>query len=100
RSEELLEYIKIPKWDRLFRIKDALMAGVSAKRICESTLIDKWFVQQIQLICDVEKEIALHTMDSLPENLLKKAKEMGFSDEQMIRIMGDGSEDEMYSKRK
>ncbi len=100
RSEELLEYIKIPKWDRLFRIKDALMAGVSVKRICESTLIDKWFIQQIQLICDVEKEIAAHTMETLPEDLLKKAKEMGFSDEQMVRIMGEGSEDELYDKRK
>ena len=27
-TEELIEYIKIPKWDRIFRIKDALMAGV------------------------------------------------------------------------
>ena len=26
-AEELIEYIKIPKWDRIFRIKDALMAG-------------------------------------------------------------------------
>ena len=28
-AEEVIEYIKIPKWDRIFRIKDALMAGVS-----------------------------------------------------------------------
>ena len=28
-AEELIEYIKIPKWDRIFRIKDALMVGVS-----------------------------------------------------------------------
>ena len=40
RADELIEYIKIPKWDRIFRIKDALMAGASVKRICESTLID------------------------------------------------------------
>ena len=36
-AEEIVEYIKIPKWDRIFRIKDALMIGVSVKRICEST---------------------------------------------------------------
>ena len=35
-ADELIEYIKIPKWDRIFRIKDALMAGASVKRICES----------------------------------------------------------------
>jgi carbamoyl-phosphate synthase large subunit len=53
-SEELIEYIKIPKWDRVFRIKDALMAGVSVKRICESTKIDRWFIYQIQKIADCE----------------------------------------------
>ena len=57
-KEELIEYIKIPKWDRIFRIKDALMAGASIKRICESTGIDRWFIYQIQKICECEKKIA------------------------------------------
>ncbi|MEJ7672942.1 MAG: hypothetical protein WKF59_09560 [Chitinophagaceae bacterium] len=39
--KKLFEYIKVPKWDRIFRIKDALMIGVSVKRICESTGIDQ-----------------------------------------------------------
>src|SRR5690606_6961488 len=90
-SEELLEYIKEPKWDRVFRIKDALMAGVSVKRICENTGIDKWFVQQIQKIVDLEKEIAKHTLATFPESLMRDAKEMGFSDEQLVRIMGDSN---------
>ena len=99
-SEELIEYIKIPKWDRVFRIKDALMAGVSVKRICESTLIDRWFIYQIQKICDCEKEIAKYNFASLPEELLREAKMLGFSDEQMIRIMQDGDADELYERRK
>ena len=53
-TDELLEYIKTPKWDRIFRIKDALMAGASVKRICENTMIDRWFIYQIQKICEVE----------------------------------------------
>ena len=99
-SEELIEYIKIPKWDRVFRIKDALMAGVSVKRICESTLIDRWFIYQIQKICDCEKEIAKYNFASLPEALLREAKMLGFSDEQMIRIMQDGNADDLYERRK
>jgi carbamoyl-phosphate synthase large subunit len=55
-NEEMLEYIKIPKWDRLFRIKDALMAGASVKNICEKTKIDRWFIYQIQKICECEKK--------------------------------------------
>ncbi len=99
-SEELIEYIKTPKWDRIFRIKDALMAGVSVKRICESTLIDRWFIYQIQKICDCEKEIAKYNFASLPEDLLRDAKMLGFSDEQMIRIMQDGNADDLYVRRK
>lgn len=99
-AEELIEYIKVPKWDRIFRIKDALMVGVSVKTIVEATGIDRWFIYQIQDIVNVEKEIAKHDMQSLPADLLRKAKRMGFSDEQICRIMKDGTEDELYEKRK
>ena len=100
-SDELIEYLKVPKWDRIFRIKDALMMGVSVKRICESTGIDRWFIYQIQKICDCEKEIEKHDLESLPDELLREAKSLGFSDEQIVRIMKDGSaEDDVYEKRK
>ncbi len=100
-AEELIEYIKVPKWDRIFRIKDALMAGVSVKTIVDATKIDRWFIYQIQDIVNMEKELAKHSMQSLPEELLKEAKRMGFGDEQICRIMKeDASEDELYEKRK
>ncbi len=100
-AEELIEYIKVPKWDRIFRIKDALMAGVSVKTIVEATKIDRWFIYQIQDIVNMEKELAKHDMQSLPKELLKEAKRMGFGDEQICRIMKeDASEDELYEKRK
>src|SRR5674476_236246 len=100
-ADEVIEYIKIPKWDRIFRIKDALMIGVSVKRICESTGIDRWFIYQIQKICDCENEIAKYHLKTLPDELLTQAKFLGFSDEQIVRIMQDGSTDEdIYEKRK
>ena len=64
-AEEIIEYIKIPKWDRIFRIKDALMIGVSVRRICESTGIDRWFIYQIQKICDCEKELLKVTLETM-----------------------------------
>jgi carbamoyl-phosphate synthase large subunit len=100
-SDELIEYLKVPKWDRIFRIKDALMIGVSVKRICESTGIDRWFIYQIQNICDCEKEIEKYDLESLPYDLLREAKNLGFSDEQIVRIMKDGStHEDVYEKRK
>jgi len=101
KSEEIVEYIKTPKWDRIFRIKDALMQGSTVKSIAQATGIDRWFLYQIQEICTVEKALAEHTLESLPENLLKEAKKMGFGDEQISRILnGNCHEDEVYEKRK
>ena len=100
-AEEIVEYLKIPKWDRIFRIKDALMIGVSVKRICESTGIDRWFIYQIQKICNCERAIAEATLETISPELLKEAKHLGFSDEQIAKIMKDGSTDEdVYEKRK
>ncbi len=99
-TDELLEYIKIPKWDRIFRIKDALMAGASVKRICENTMIDRWFIYQIQKICDCERAIAKYDMASLPDDLLIEAKTLGFSDEQIVRIMREEDAGKIYERRK
>jgi carbamoyl-phosphate synthase large subunit len=100
-AEELLEYIKIPKWDRLFRIKDALMAGISVGTISKATNgIDRWFLYEIQKICQLEKEIAKYDLEDMPLALLREAKVNGFSDEQISRILEHGDEEDVYKKRK
>ncbi len=100
-AEELLEYIKTPKWDRIFRIKDALMAGISVGTISKATNgIDRWFLYEIQKICTLEKEIAKYDLDTLPIELLREAKVNGFSDEQISRILEHGDEEDVYNKRK
>jgi carbamoyl-phosphate synthase large subunit len=100
-SDALLEYIKTPKWDRIFRIKDALMAGISVGTISKATNgIDRWFLYEIQKICTIEKEIAKYDLDTLPLELLKEAKVNGFSDEQISRILEHGDEEDVYNKRK
>ena len=100
KTDELVEYIKVPKWDRIFRIKDALMAGVTVKTIAQATGIDRWFLFQIQKICDIEKELMNYTIESLPEGLLKEAKKKGFGDEQISKILRNCTEQQVYDKRK
>ena len=100
KADELLEYIKIPKWDRIFRIKDALMLGISVNTIAKSTGIDRWFIYEIQKICNIEKELGNYWLEELPMDLLKQAKVHGFSDEQISRIIQDGSEEEIYEKER
>lgn len=99
-AEELIEYIKIPKWDRIFRIKDALMQGVSVGTISKATGIDRWFVNEIRKIVDLEKEIVRYKLNTLPSELLKQAKQLGFSDQQISLIMQDGNDEAVYEKRK
>ena len=99
-AEQLLEYIKTPKWDRLFRIKDALMAGISVSTISKATNgIDRWFLSEIQKLCVIEKKLAEVHLDKLTEDMIWEAKTNGFSDAQIAAIIG-ATEDEVYDKRK
>ena len=101
KNEDLMEYIKVPKWDRIFRIKDALMQGSTVRSIAAATGIDNWFLYQIRIICDIEKEIAKYELASLPIETLKEAKKHGFSDLQIAKVLqGNVSDDEVYEKRK
>ncbi|HNA97500.1 MAG TPA: carbamoyl-phosphate synthase large subunit, partial [Chitinophagaceae bacterium] len=96
-ADELLEYIKTPKWDRIFRIKDALMAGISVASISKATHgIDRWFLYEIQKLCNLEKEISKYDLNDLPLELLREAKVNGFSDEQISRITQHGDEEDVY----
>ncbi len=100
-ADDLLEYIKTPKWDRIFRIKDALMAGISVSSISKATNgIDRWFLYEIQKIVNLEKEIGKYDLTDIPIELLREAKVNGFSDEQISRITNHGDEDDVYQKRK
>ncbi|MFZ9242153.1 MAG: carbamoyl-phosphate synthase large subunit [Sediminibacterium sp.] len=101
KNEELMEYIKTPKWDRIFRIKDALMQGSTVRSIAAATGIDNWFLYQIRIICDIEKELMKHTIESLPTDVLKDAKKHGFSDMQIAKLLqGKTNDDAVYEKRK
>lgn len=101
KPEELIEYLRRPTWDRVFRIKEALAAGISIKSIRELTHIDRWFLYQIQDIVNLENKIAdCRHLEKISDDLLWEAKEMGFSDEQIAEQLRDCNADEVYERRK
>ncbi len=101
RPEELIDTLKRPTWDRIFRIKEAMAAGVSIKTIRELTQIDRWFLYQIQDIVNLETEIRKYKhLEKLPDDLLRQAKQMGFGDEQIAELVKDCTEEEVYEHRK
>jgi carbamoyl-phosphate synthase large subunit len=97
---DLLETLKRPQWDRIFRIKDAYVQGVSTKSLHEITKIDKWFLYQVKEIVTLEQELhACKELNNISEQLMWDAKKMGFSDEQ-IALAVNCTEDEVYEHRK
>lgn len=99
RTQDILDSMERPSWDRLFKIRDAIDLGVPLQTIHKLTGIDMWFLNQIKELVKIEKEIKKYTLQNLPVDLLKKAKTNGFSDAQLAWLMSC-EEDEVYEKRK
>ncbi len=100
-GEELIEMIKRPTWDRIFKLKEAIAAGISIKTIREATHIDRWFLYQIQDIVKLENRIKEYNhLNALPDEVLREAKLMGFSDEQIALLVKDCTAEEVYEHRK
>ncbi len=95
---QLLYSLENPSWNRLFHIYDAFKLGIPFKTIQKKTKIDKWFLQQIEELILLEKEIEQYTIDTLPENLLKIAKEKGYADRQIAHLLGC-LESKVFNKR-
>ncbi len=101
RPEELIDTLKRPTWDRIFRIKEAMAAGVSIKTIRELTQIDRWFLYQIQDIIKLENDLkAAKHIEKLTYDQMFEAKKMGFSDEQIAEQLKDCTAEEVYEHRK
>ncbi len=84
----LLYSLENPSWNRLFHIYDAFKLGIPFKTIQKKTKIDKWFLQQIEELILLENEIEQFTIDTIPENFLRIAKEKGYADRQIAHLLG------------
>ncbi len=94
--EKILNYLKIPKADRLFYVKYAFLAGASVLDIYQASKIDPWFLGEIRGIVEFEKKL----IDAMPDPvLLREAKKLGFSDRQLAFYWGK-TETEIRALRK
>lgn len=97
-QEQILHSLKHPSWNRLFHIYDAFKLGIPFKTIQNLTKIDKWFLQQIEELVVLEREIEKYTLDTLPLHLFKEAKEKGYADRQVAHLVRC-LESEVFKKR-
>jgi carbamoyl-phosphate synthase large subunit len=101
-EEELKEKLRIPNPERLFYLKSALKKGMILDELYELTRIDKWFLSNIQEIVELEKEIGKFKgkkIGKIPLKVLRRAKEFGFSDKQLGKLLGK-EERSIYKLRK
>ena len=80
--------LREPTDKRIFVIENAFRAGYTVDKIHELTKIDKWFLQKLQNIANTAIELeSYNEIAQLPADLLRLAKEQGFSDFQIARAV-------------
>lgn len=82
----LKEILMLPLPERIFSIAAALREGFDADEISRLTGIDCWFIDQLEELVQLEKEISAHTV--LDQNILWRAKTWGFSDSSIAHLTG------------
>ncbi|MBD1430703.1 MULTISPECIES: carbamoyl-phosphate synthase large subunit [Sphingobacterium] len=98
--EEIMHSLEHPSSDRLFHIKDAFELGVPLESIRKATLIDKWFLVQIQELVQLETELRRYQLSNIPRDFFMTLKQKGYSDQQIAWLLGNVTEDEVYDRRK
>jgi carbamoyl-phosphate synthase large subunit len=82
-----------PTPDRIAYLLHAVGSGFNIPELLELTHIDPWFLNEMKEITDLIKQISQHTLESLPPELLREAKQAGFSDARLATLLGAGPRD-------
>ncbi|EPD30461.1 carbamoyl-phosphate synthase large subunit [Gleimia europaea] len=82
--DALLEQIQTPTEARLVQLQQAIRGGATCEQINRATAIDPWFIDQIQQVEDVARQIM--DAEALSAGVLREAKRHGFSDAQIASL--------------
>lgn len=99
--ETIHRKLRTPNHERLWYLADALRCGISVNEIYRLTQIDSWFITNIKQIVDMEEEIkrTAHNGTPMPNGILRRAKEFGFSDVRLAELL-EIPEDRVEDKRR
>ncbi|MDN3550377.1 carbamoyl-phosphate synthase large subunit [Mucilaginibacter aquaedulcis] len=98
--DEIMHSLEHPSWDRLFHVYDALSLGVPIESVRKVTKIDRWFLNQIMDVVNMENELRRYSLTNIPEDFFYNLKQKGFSDTQIAYILGNVTEEDVYQRRK
>lgn len=86
KVEDIEEALANPTDQRIFVIAQAMLEGMTVDRIHELTKIDRWFLCRLRNIIDTYHDLKkCHGVAEIMPELLRQAKEQGFSDFQIAR---------------
>ena len=86
--DDIDKSLREPTDNRIFVISKAFKKGYTVDQIHDLTKIDKWFLDKLYNIFNTSKELLLlENKEQLSRDLLKKAKQQGFSDFQLARLI-------------
>ena len=86
--DDLLSLLVTPSSERQFVMYEALRKGASVEELQRLTHIKAWFIGQMKELVDLEEQILAHKGGALPESLLRRAKQDGFADRYLARLLG------------
>jgi len=89
---EIEQKLASPNSQRIFYLRFALLKGMTIESIYKLSRIDPWFIQQLEQIVALEREIQ-KAGTPISDALLKQAKEWGFSDVQLAHLTAVGEAD-------
>ena len=96
---DLEQELTQPTDKRMFAIAEAIKRGYSIEKIHDLTKVTPWFLYKIKNIIDLEKDLKGERINKIPRELLKEAKQKGFSDKQ-IALLVDSKESNVRKIRK
>ena len=80
--------LKEPGAERLFQVAEAFRAGMSVDDVFKLSFIDPWFLDQIEELVSLEKEVHQEGLDALDGKRLRQLKRKGFSDIRLAQLSG------------
>jgi len=86
-KEKIISYLKRPTDKRVWYIGEAFRAGFSVKDVHNYSKIDIWFLNNIYEIIKFEEKLKKLTIDNIDVETLKEAKELGFSDKRLGKLL-------------
>jgi len=85
--EEIMVQLREPTSERQFLMYEALRQGAAIDELSRLTHIKPWFIQQMQELVALEEEILTHRGQEIPEALLRQAKQDGFADRYLAKLL-------------